>query len=202
MNTRQAQAEVTRRHLLDAARQVFAERGYMGATVALITDAANTAHGTFYLHFKNKEDVFVQVMADVLEEVYGPAFVLPEGVSEVRPSDHLRERIAAFLETCAAHRGLWRALHEGAIASPVVGAAWMSWRERFHGAVAKLFVRADATGDIEVVDPRIAADALCSMIEWYAFTGVSFGDDDSLAVTETVIDTLVTIWIKALAPAS
>ena len=58
--------------LLEAAREVFAERGYQATSVAAITDAASTAHGTFYLYFRNKEDVFAQLMATAMDELYRP----------------------------------------------------------------------------------------------------------------------------------
>ena len=64
--SRQEQAATTRRQLLDAAGAVFEERGYKGTTVGAITDRANTAHGTFYLYFRNKEDAFCQVIESVI----------------------------------------------------------------------------------------------------------------------------------------
>ncbi len=41
--------------ILDAAMQVFTERGYHAATIADIAKAANLGKGTLYLYFKNKE---------------------------------------------------------------------------------------------------------------------------------------------------
>ena len=56
---RQERAAATQSQLLEAAREVFCERGYQATSVAAITDAASTAHGTFYLYFRNKEDVLL-----------------------------------------------------------------------------------------------------------------------------------------------
>lgn len=47
----------TRHKLLDAAEQVFSRIGYEDAAVLDITDAANVSKRTFYLHFKDKEEV-------------------------------------------------------------------------------------------------------------------------------------------------
>ena len=70
---RQQQAAATQEQLLDAARAVFGERGYQATTVGAITTRANTAHGTFYLYFRNKQDVFAGVMTSVTDELYREA---------------------------------------------------------------------------------------------------------------------------------
>ena len=47
----------TREKLLTAARRVFAARGYHEASISEITGAADVGVGTFYLHFRDKEEV-------------------------------------------------------------------------------------------------------------------------------------------------
>jgi AcrR family transcriptional regulator len=44
--------------LLAAARKVFRNKGYEGATVAEIVEEAGVAQGTFYLYYPSKKDVF------------------------------------------------------------------------------------------------------------------------------------------------
>lgn len=51
---RQQQAEETRTRVLDAAGEVFRERGYERASIAAIAAAAGVADETVYGHFKNK----------------------------------------------------------------------------------------------------------------------------------------------------
>lgn len=53
-----------RQSILDAARSVFAELGYEGATVRDIIRRTNLASGTFYNYFKSKEEVFQALTAD------------------------------------------------------------------------------------------------------------------------------------------
>ena len=52
------------RKLFDAGMRVFAERGYHAARVDDIVRAARTSHGTFYLYFANKEEIFAAVGRD------------------------------------------------------------------------------------------------------------------------------------------
>ncbi len=48
--------------ILDAARQVFAERGYHGSTMREIASRAGVATGTLYLYFANKEALYVALL--------------------------------------------------------------------------------------------------------------------------------------------
>ena len=59
----------TRRRLLDAAEQVFSQKGYQEASVLDITDAADVSKRTFYLHFTDKEAVIEALAMRVLEEL-------------------------------------------------------------------------------------------------------------------------------------
>jgi len=64
MARRQRQrTELSRLSLLDAARAVYRERGYEAASVAEIAKRAGRAHGTFYLYFDNKRDVYSALLA-------------------------------------------------------------------------------------------------------------------------------------------
>jgi AcrR family transcriptional regulator len=59
---RQAQAQETRRHILEAARKLFMERGYTGATAEAIAAEAGVSAQTIYAIFKNKKRILVSLM--------------------------------------------------------------------------------------------------------------------------------------------
>lgn len=56
-----------RADLLAAARQVFTTRGYQDATITEIVQVADIAMGTFYLHFRDKEELLVALAKDTLQ---------------------------------------------------------------------------------------------------------------------------------------
>ncbi|HEX4491996.1 MAG TPA: helix-turn-helix domain-containing protein, partial [Acidimicrobiia bacterium] len=60
-----ARGQRTLRKLLDAGIQVFATRGYHAARVDDVVKLARTSHGTFYLYFSNKEDLFAALTSEV-----------------------------------------------------------------------------------------------------------------------------------------
>lgn len=51
-------AEITRRHLIDAARRVFLECGVSRTTLEKIASAAGVTRGAVYWHFRNKTELF------------------------------------------------------------------------------------------------------------------------------------------------
>jgi AcrR family transcriptional regulator len=55
--------------LLDAAMRLFGSYGYHAATVPMIVAEAGSSVGSFYAHFRNKEDVFAAVLEELGEKV-------------------------------------------------------------------------------------------------------------------------------------
>src|SRR3712207_6768078 len=69
---RRTQAErraTTRRALLDAAREMFAERGYHGAAAEEIVRRAGVTRGAMYHHFEDKRELFRAVVEEIETEV-------------------------------------------------------------------------------------------------------------------------------------
>lgn len=58
--------QARRRRIQEAARTVFAERGYGGASIELIARAAQLSVGAIYLYFRSKEDLYVSLIEDTL----------------------------------------------------------------------------------------------------------------------------------------
>jgi AcrR family transcriptional regulator len=59
-------AELRRREIVDAAFEVFSERGYHATAIADIARRLGMGHGTFYRYFRNKRDILDHVVDDVV----------------------------------------------------------------------------------------------------------------------------------------
>lgn len=195
---RQEQAAATQRQLLEAARTLFTERGFQATSVAGITEAANTAHGTFYLYFRNKEDVFIQIMASAMEELYRLTVARLVPITDRYDLAAARERIARYLTTAESHGRLLRALLEAILVNPTVEATWLDLRGRFQGAIAERLRAYQAMGELEGRNPDLMAGALVGMVEWLAFTRASFGVPGGPEDTEELIDTVTDLWGRGL----
>ena len=106
MATRQNRTEseeVRRGQLLDAARKVFREKGYDGATVSEIAIEARLGKGTFYYYYPSKTAIAVALrdglmnrMAEAVEAATRPASAFaPQQTA--RGVDAVRERDRANL---------------------------------------------------------------------------------------------------------
>ena len=56
-----------RQQIMDAAKKVFASKGFGGATVENITEEAELSPATLYLYFKNKDELFASLNLRMLE---------------------------------------------------------------------------------------------------------------------------------------
>lgn len=61
-------AEKTRQTILDASIQVFIKKGYTHTTMDDISNAANVTRGAVYWHFKNKEDILIELADSIYKE--------------------------------------------------------------------------------------------------------------------------------------
>jgi len=69
--TRKVDRRIQRTHQLlrDALMALIEERGYDPITIQDITDKANVSRTTFYLHFKDKDDLLVTTMEELYDEM-------------------------------------------------------------------------------------------------------------------------------------
>src|ERR1700753_1676506 len=73
---KRADRELSRKRILDAATEIAAERGYEGASIALVSAKCGLPASSIYWHFKNKDDLIAAVIersfADWLKAWQGP----------------------------------------------------------------------------------------------------------------------------------
>lgn len=197
-NSRQARAERTRQSLVIAARHAFSEKGYQATTVSSITAAADVAHGTFYLYFSNKEELFVELVEAAWTELYDEAFA--GEASSPGTYDPRRPRIGVrgAIEVYVRHGRLWRALLEGVLTSKGIERAWFQHRHKVQDELARRFRLLQDHGMLRPIDPVMCAEGLIAMMEWFALTRLSFTETAPLTDDEDVVETLIDLWTHAL----
>ena len=170
---------------------MFAAKGYFAARVDDIVKLAQTSHGTFYLYFSNKEDLFRALAAEVadqmqeLAESLGPLEPGPDGAAT------LRSWIARFADLYEHYGPIIRAWTEAEIGSHEFGRLGNDVLARFTRVLTSRIARA-APPDL---DPTIAALALVAMYErlnYYALAG------QVRAQREEIVDTLAQVTQRAL----
>jgi AcrR family transcriptional regulator len=181
------QGRKTLRKLLDAAITVFEKRGYHAARVDDIVKVAKTSHGTFYLYFANKEDLFRALVADVAEEMTALWESLGPIGSSKAGYDELRSWMSRFFDLYEHYHPVIRAWTESE-----VGDAYMSRLgvNVLGGLVQTLAVRIREVGPVVGIDPVVAATAIVAMVERFGYYSASrdIGID-----REQALDTLTTM---------
>jgi AcrR family transcriptional regulator len=190
------QGERTRAKLLEAARQVFRERGYTGTRVDDITQKAGTSHGAFYLYFSNKQDILEALAVETAEHMYA----LGDQLEAIEPGEQGFEQLRAWVE---------RFVDQYEQHAPIVN-AWIAadteegtrfdqlGREvlaQFSRRIAASIERAVAEGMRHPVHPGTAAVALVAMLERVCYFWLVRGGGFQRKV---VVDTLTAIWYEAI----
>jgi AcrR family transcriptional regulator len=165
-----ARGQRTVRKLLDAGIEVFGAKGYFPARVDDIVKVAKTSHGTFYLYFSNKEDLFRALVLDVTEE-FG---ALVDSLGPLTPDDEslemLTEWLGRFADLHRRYGAVIKAWTEAEIDTSEFGRMGANMLGDF---VIKLGQRI-AKSPAVVPNPQLAALALVAMIEranYYAISG-------------------------------
>jgi AcrR family transcriptional regulator len=174
--------------LLDAGTKVFAERGYHAARVDDIVHAAHTSHGTFYLYFSSKEDLFRAIAEGVAAEMVELARELPPldaGNGAGDPVRPFREWLTRFSELYARHGEFVRTWTDAEIGDGDLGRVAQDLVTDFSGELAQRVQSAAPE-----LDAAMTAFALVSMIErtsYYVQTGqLDVSSDETLDVLARV----------------
>lgn len=155
-----------RRQIMGAAKTVFAEAGYHGASIHAIIERAQIARGTFYLYFESKAAVFDsildQAMADLRARIHR---IEVDDKSAPAPQVQLRAQILATLEYIVSDRPLATLLLS---AGHTPDAEATERLDQFFGEVRDLLRRAMESGMeiglLRKVDPPLAAAAMLGLI--------------------------------------
>jgi AcrR family transcriptional regulator len=175
--------EHTRERLLEAGTTVFATRGVHAARVDDIVKGAKTSHGTFYLYFQNKEELF----RALAERAAGDLEALAARLPALTPDAAGREALTAWMRdfgTLYAGTGaVIRVWTETEMVANDAGRLGTTVWGAFTAALADR-IRATRTAG---VDPAVAALVIVAMIEranYYLLRGqLAEADGEDLAST-------------------
>ncbi len=100
--------EVRRERLVEAATQVFAQRGFEGARVEQIADAADVSPGLLYRHFEGKQELYTEILQLANRELMDH---LTRAAAPAQPTaERVRRGLDAFFTFVEDHRQLWQML--------------------------------------------------------------------------------------------
>jgi AcrR family transcriptional regulator len=164
--TRAEQQAQTRAALLEAAERVFAERGFQGASVELITESAGFSRGAFYSNFTSKDQLFAELLQDRVYTHYRDMATRSAQAGGRLSLAQLGDRLAAIQADPAGHSlfRLWLELlaHAGRDDEfrKLAAGFWSGTRELSAMAIDKAFEDAGSRPPIPARDLATAMIAL------------------------------------------
>ncbi|WP_112246579.1 TetR/AcrR family transcriptional regulator [Kribbella monticola] len=95
--------------ILDAALEVFSERGYAGTTMQSVADAAGVTKPVVYDSFANRDELLLALLAREEQHlVTSIVAALPADPAVGTPEEHVLEGLTAFLRSVAKSPQSWR----------------------------------------------------------------------------------------------
>jgi AcrR family transcriptional regulator len=193
--TRQDKRQANRARILHAARAVFAQRGYQGATIGEIAGEAGLSNGAVYYNFASKEDLFFALLEEWRTElVHDLASALPRpGSAEPGPSfqDELSHVIGLLKR-----RREWRLLlfefATYAARNPRFRARFAAGRQKFKHALASVLAERITAHHLHpVAPPEPLAVLVTALVNGLAFDELTEPDGASSHLLATGLTALI-----------
>lgn len=120
--TREERSEETRNKLIQAGARTVGRHGYEGASIARITARAKVALGTFYRHFKSRQEFFDQLLPAMGHTLM--SFVQERVDRDVIGAAREEQRLRAYFEFLDVHPWYHRLLNESEVMAPKAHAVY------------------------------------------------------------------------------
>lgn len=190
----------TRRRLLEAAEQVFADLGYHEASIVKITEHARVALGTFYLYFDSKQSIFEALVLDLNRRVRHSMSEAMAGASGRIEAERLG--FEGFFRFTAQHPALYRVVREAEFVSPDM--LKLHYERIVDGYQAGL-AAAQRNGEVaEELDTEVVAWALMGAGELIGMRYLLWEKDAQgrppAQIDPAVLDGMTTLVARALRP--
>jgi AcrR family transcriptional regulator len=193
-----AKGRQTKAAIEQAARKLFAERGFHGTTLADITSAAGKSGAVFYRYFDDKEDLLAALAESFLHEVVTPSGLrlhLPDS-----PDDEafFTTVVTGYWNMFKQNIGIMIAVDQLATTQQRFADLQNEFRQFGMDIVATSVRHAQRHGYAGELNPEHVAAAIALLFENFTTVfvgrsglGIEMSDDDAIA-------TLATVWKKTL----
>lgn len=193
-----AKGRQTREAIAQAARTLFAERGFHGTTLSDITSAAGKSPAVFYRYFTDKEDLLAALAESFLHDV-----VTPSGLRLALPTSadddaFFTTVVSGYWTMFTQNIGIMIAVAQLAATQSRFAEVQNEFRRFGMDIIAASVRRAQEQGYGEELNPEWTAAAIALLFENFTTvvagnSGLGLNIDD-----ENAIATLSRIWKKTL----
>lgn len=172
---RARQRESTRRQLVEAGLRVVAASGFAGASTAAIAQATGKAHGTVFVHFRTRDELVAELVAEV-GRVMSAQLATPESATPA-----LAEVLSAHLAALANNEVLYARMLCEASALPLAARAQIfALQSGVAVRIRAAYLRAREQGALREADPVFLSNTWLSLTNHYVMNRDLFAPGGSV----------------------
>src|SRR4051794_5346292 len=177
-----ARGRNTKRRLLDSGETVLATKGYHATRVDDVVKVAETSHGTFYLYFSNKEELFRALAIEVAEEMQALAEAMEPLRAGATGRARLQRWMKEFVELYRRHGPVIRAWTEAEIGGSEFGRLGTDLLTEFSGVIVARISEV-TPAEIDATIATLVVVAMLERLNYYALTDQVSIEPDAIAET-------------------
>jgi AcrR family transcriptional regulator len=186
--SRQEKAAGTEAALKQAAREVFAERGYLNTKITDITAAAGRATGSFYNHFAGKEELLEALLTDMLAEADDVVLEDADHTADYSDRAAIRWHVAMFWRFYRAHLPEMIAVKQASMVDPVLGRRLQQIMADDDAHMVEHFAHLPTPP----TDPTLHISAMNALMEGFAYQWLVVNAADGRTIEDEVAIELLT----------
>ena len=184
---------MTRDEILDAAAQIFRQKGFHAASMQDIAEALHVQKASLYHHVSSKQEILVAVLDRALDVI--SERILGVLNQPVPPEVKLRQAMCAYLTTLLENRDLAAVLLlEHRSLAPELRVNHIPRRDRFEHLWRELIHEGLTQQAFECEDVALTARALLGMMNWT----ITWFRSDGQLTAEQVADQLARLTLDGL----
>ena len=190
---RRRRPEEAEREILDAAEDLLRDDRFSALTVDELMSRTGLSRASFYVYFRDRHHLIMRLTERIGSELFSMSELWLRGSGD--PLEDARAAVEGVAAVYSRHGPVLRAIADASTHDPDVEAIYHGLVERFVEATAKRISEEIAAGRVRPLDARETARALVWMNERYLTHTLGQTPQEP---TDTVVETLWAIWVRAL----
>lgn len=188
--------------MVSVAWELFLARGVSGVSMESVAEGAGVSKVTLYRHFADKTALLEAGVLAEMERIEAAQQAPPTGNSTVDVAERLRRfglGITSFLASPHAIAFYSTLAGELSRHPDLARRFWAAGPGRTRTNLTRLLQQADHDGELEVPDPRQAADHLFGLWQGFSNFQLALGVPDDTSIEQRV-DAAVEVFLRAYPP--
>ncbi|MFL2807433.1 MAG: TetR/AcrR family transcriptional regulator [bacterium] len=186
----------TRAKILKCARKVFAHSGYVTLRMSDVASESGVSMGALYRYFKNKDDLFINLIGDIHEDMF-KASRSHEYDFSTEPFEALLAANKGYLAHYHENRDVIRALIEAGTVDNRFRDVWWKMRNRHVDRFVHALKKSHKIETVDGVPAYLIVESMASLVEQSAYTWFAQEELNVKPISVEVAAQIVTrIWYR------